>query len=74
MTSAGVILSVVWVCLRCGPEPLTHMQIVATPLPVERCAALRADLVAESYRQQQLGFPGWSPVSAVCMRPPQKGS
>jgi hypothetical protein len=34
------------------------------------CERLRRDLIAESWRQEKEGFPGWTPINAQCMVKP----
>ncbi len=58
-----VMMLVVWACVHCHPQ----RHVTEAEMSRARCLHIRQQLVAESHRQERMGFPTWTPISAMCM-------
>ena len=59
-----VLMSVVWICLRCHGQP-EHITAIETTRA--ECLRLRQGFIAENRAAKRAGWPTWAPVSAMCM-------
>ncbi len=59
-----VIMTVVWLCLRCHgrPEHLTSIQTTRA-----ECLRIRRELIHVNHEARAQNWPTWAPVSAMCM-------